>query len=155
MNRAFGPWRLVNTYGAFGTVSKTRYEVELQGTADEYPTESAGWLPYEFVGKPGDVDRRPPWLSPYHLRLDWLMWFLPLGAWRRHEWLLPLTQKLLANDAQVSALLRRNPFVETGAPPRWVRLKRRLPAPQPLHTDDLQDETRRRDTPSHAPLNPR
>ena len=125
MNAAFGPWRLVNSYGAFGTVTKTRFEVELQGTRDEYPSEQADWLPYEFVAKPGDPRRRPRWLSPYHLRLDWLAWFLPFASWRSSPWLMPFVGKLLANDRQVSALLARdggNPFLaDGGGPPRWVR----------------------------------
>ena len=33
-----------------------------------------------------------------------------------------VTDKLLANDAAVSRLLRANPFVD-GAPPRWVRAR--------------------------------
>ena len=68
------------------------------------------------------MTRKPRWLSPYHLRLDWLMWFLPFAGWRSHAWLPSLTDKLLANDAAVSRLLRANPFVG-GAPPRWVRAR--------------------------------
>ena len=64
--------------GAFGSVSKTRYEVLLQGTRDELPTADAEWREYDFVAKPGAPERRPPLLSPYHLRLDWLLWFLPV-----------------------------------------------------------------------------
>ena len=37
------------------------------------------WREYGFKGKPGDVRRIPRQFAPYHLRLDWLMWFLPLG----------------------------------------------------------------------------
>ena len=122
MNACFGPWRLVNSYGAFGTVTSTRFEVILEGTRAEYPTDDAEWREYEFVAKPGDVTRKPRWLSPYHLRLDWLMWFLPFAGWRSHAWLPSLTDKLLANDAAVSRLLRANPFVD-GAPPRWVRAR--------------------------------
>ena len=70
MNAVFGPWRLVNSYGAFGTVTKRRFEVELQGTRDAYPTDDAAWLAYEFAAKPGDPQRTPRWLAPYHLRND-------------------------------------------------------------------------------------
>lgn len=120
MNACFGPWRLLNTYGAFGTVSKRRYEVEIQGTDELYPTADAEWRAYEFVAKPGDPRRSPRWLSPWHLRLDWLMWFLPFGSWRQAEWLQPLVRKLLANDAGVTKLLRHNPFAGSD-PPKWVR----------------------------------
>ena len=96
--------------GAFGSVSKTRYEVLLQGTRDEFPTADAEWREYDFVAKPGAPERRPPLLSPYHLRLDWLLWFLPFSGWRTHPWLAHLTAKLLSNDATASSLLRENPF---------------------------------------------
>ena len=33
------------------------------------------WMEYEFNCKHGKVDRRPCIISPYHYRLDWLMWF--------------------------------------------------------------------------------
>ena len=43
MNACFRPWRLVNSYGAFGTVTSTRFEVILEGTRAEYPTDDAEW----------------------------------------------------------------------------------------------------------------
>lgn len=87
--------RFVNTYGAFGSVTKIRYEVVVEGTADESPTDEAAWREYEFLAKPGDLKRSPPVVSPYHLRLDWLMWFLPFSSWRANPWLLRLAAKLL------------------------------------------------------------
>ena len=78
MNASFDPFHLVNTYGAFGTVGRTRYEVIVEGAADGDDGRSA-WREYEFKGKPGDPRRRPPQVAPYHYRLDWLMWFIPLS----------------------------------------------------------------------------
>ena len=37
--------------------------------------KDSDWLEYEFNCKPGRVDRLPCLISPYHYRLDWLMWF--------------------------------------------------------------------------------
>ena len=79
MNASFDPLHLVNTYGAFGSVSRERYEVIVEGTLDGDPSTGRAWQEYEFKGKPGDVRRRPPQVAPYHLRLDWLMWFMPLS----------------------------------------------------------------------------
>ena len=42
------------------------------------PDDDSAWREYGFRGKPGDVRRIPRQWAPYHLRLDWLMWFLPL-----------------------------------------------------------------------------
>jgi len=110
MNTAFGAWRTVNTYGAFGSVTRTRYEVILQGTSDALPTADAHWREYEFRVKPGAVSRRPPFLSPFHYRLDWLMWFLPFSSWRANGWLLRLVAKLLTADVPTRQLLRMDPF---------------------------------------------
>jgi hypothetical protein len=118
---------MVNTYGAFGSVTKTRYEVVVEGTPDEWPTAEATWREYEFVAKPGDVTCTPPIVSPYHLRLDWLMWFLPFSSWRANPWLLRLAAKLLQGDPQTRRLLRHDPFMQadTGdadpSPPKWLR----------------------------------
>ncbi len=83
MNRSFDPLHLVNTYGAFGTVGRVRHEVVLEGTADEVPREDSDWREYEFKGKPGDPKRWPRQYAPYHLRLDWLMWFAALSPLTR------------------------------------------------------------------------
>ncbi|XP_037588172.1 lipase maturation factor 1 isoform X4 [Cebus imitator] len=53
MNTSFNPLRIVNTYGAFGSVTKERTEVVLQGTAS--PNASAPdavWEDFEFKCKP-------------------------------------------------------------------------------------------------------
>ena len=54
MNTSFGALDLVNTYGAFGSVGKVRYEIVLEGTSDETIDEATRWKPYEFLCKPGD-----------------------------------------------------------------------------------------------------
>jgi len=54
----------------------------VQGTHDDGQAGSE-WREYEFKVKPGSVKRRPRFISPYHYRLDWLMWFLPFSDSRR------------------------------------------------------------------------
>jgi hypothetical protein len=119
MNSSFDPLHLVNTYGAFGSVTKQRYEVIIEGTVDPDPTPASEWREYEFKAKPGDVRRRPPQYAPYHLRLDWLMWFAAFSSPRYHEWFMPLLVKLLEGDRATIALLAGDPF--TGGPPQVVR----------------------------------
>uniref|UniRef100_A0A287BRD2 Lipase maturation factor n=1 Tax=Sus scrofa TaxID=9823 RepID=A0A287BRD2_PIG len=121
MNSSFHPLRIVNTYGAFGSITKERTEVILQGTASPNASApDAEWKDYEFKCKPGDLRRRPCLISPYHYRLDWLMWFAAFQTYEHNEWIIHLAGKLLANDAQALSLLGVNPFEGT-APPRWVR----------------------------------
>jgi hypothetical protein len=119
MNASFDPFHIVGTYGAFGSITKERYEVVIEGTEDAVLTRQTKWLEYEFKGKPGDVRRRPPQVAPYHLRLDWLMWFAALSSPMYHEWFLPLLGKLLEADRPVLRLLARDPFA--GRRPRFVR----------------------------------
>jgi hypothetical protein len=118
MNASFDRWHLVNTYGAFGSVGKVRDEVIIAGTLDEDPAATE-WREYEFKGKPGDVQRRPPQVAPYHLRLDWMLWFAALSSSYAEPWFLPLIQRLLEADAPTRRLLRTDPF--DGEPPRWVK----------------------------------
>lgn len=58
------------------SITKERTEVILQGTSSPDPNDPAAvWEEYDFKCKPGDLKRRPCFISPYHYRLDWLMWF--------------------------------------------------------------------------------
>ncbi|MET7912321.1 lipase maturation factor family protein [Streptomyces avermitilis] len=122
MNRSFDPLHLVNTYGAFGSVSRTRHEVVIEGTADDEPREDADWREYEFKGKPGDPRRWPRQFAPYHLRLDWMMWFAALSPAYAGSWFGGLVERLLENDRDTLRLLRRSPF-PPDAPPRFVRAR--------------------------------
>ncbi|MGW2030716.1 lipase maturation factor family protein [Streptomyces sp. NPDC001811] len=122
MNRSFDPLHLVNTYGAFGSVSRVRYEVVIEGTLDDTPRPDSDWREYVFKGKPGDPRRWPRQFAPYHLRLDWLMWFAALSPAYAGEWFGGLVERLLENDRDTLRLLRRSPF-PPGTPPRHVRAR--------------------------------
>jgi hypothetical protein len=122
MNRSFDPLHLVNTYGAFGSVSRIRYEVVIEGTDDDVPRADSDWREYEFKGKPGDPRRWPRQFAPYHLRLDWLMWFAALSPAYAGSWFGTLVERLLENDRDTLKLLRRSPF-PPDAPPRYLRAR--------------------------------
>ncbi|MER7408799.1 lipase maturation factor family protein [Streptomyces cacaoi] len=119
MNRSFNPLHLVNTYGAFGSVTRVRQEVVLEGTDEEQITKDTVWREYEFKGKPGDVRRLPRQFAPYHLRLDWQMWFAALSPLYTRGWFDRLLERLLENDRATLALLRHSPFPDH--PPTHVR----------------------------------
>ena len=123
MNAGFDPLNLVNTYGAFGSITKTRYEVVVEGSRAEQPAGDEDWEPYLFHGKPTATDRRPPQVAPYHHRLDWQMWFAAMRrSPRRSPWFVHLCAKLLVADEPTLSLLRADPF--DGEPPRHVRAVR-------------------------------
>ncbi|MEU3146468.1 MULTISPECIES: lipase maturation factor family protein [unclassified Streptomyces] len=122
MNRSFDPLHLVNSYGAFGSVSRIRYEVVIEGTADDKPRKDSDWRAYEFRGKPGDPRRWPRQFAPYHLRLDWMMWFAALSPSYAGPWFGALVERLLEGDRDTLRLLRGSPF-PPDAPPRYVRAR--------------------------------
>lgn len=128
MNYSYNPLHLVNTYGAFGQVGRERYEIVIEGTADVVISPATEWREYGFKGKPGDVKRRPPQVAPYHLRLDWMIWFLPFSVavtgdgirvWRHDLWFVRFISKLLSGDRATLRLMLVNPFPDE--PPAMVR----------------------------------
>ncbi len=119
MNASFDSLHLVNTYGAFGSITKRRLEIIIQGTNSMHPDAMADWKDYTFKGKPGPVDQCPPIVAPYHMRLDWLMWFAAMGSHNYYPWFAFLIAKLLRGDHDVLRLMRHNPFLD--APPRYIR----------------------------------
>jgi hypothetical protein len=121
MNASFNPFRLVNTYGAFGSVSRDRIELVIEGTEAHSPGPDAPWREYLFKGKPDDPTRLPPQVAPYHLRLDWLLWFIPLSPRYGGAWFVRFIARLLEADQPTLGLIRRNPFPD--APPRFIRAR--------------------------------
>jgi predicted DCC family thiol-disulfide oxidoreductase YuxK len=110
------PCRVVNGYGLFRVMTKSRPEIIVEGNAD-----GTEWLPYEFKWKPGAVDKAPRWAAPHQPRLDWQMWFAALGTYRHNPWFVSLLERLLRNQPEVTRLLARNPF--PNGPPRYVRAR--------------------------------
>jgi hypothetical protein len=119
MNASFDPFDLVNTYGAFGSISRERNEVVLEGTADDARAPNARWLAYELPCKPGDPLRRPCVAAPYQYKLDWQLWFASFSSAGREPWLIHLVAKLLEGDRVVDSLFAVQPF--HGRKPRFVR----------------------------------
>ena len=50
-----------------------------RGRRDDGAHAATTWRAYEWKCQPGDPARRPCWMSPYHYRLDWLLWFAAMG----------------------------------------------------------------------------
>lgn len=100
MNASFSSFKLVNSYGAFGSVGMSRYEPIISVSND-----GQDWVEIELPCKPGRVDRRPCFCAPYHYRLDWNIWFLGLKPHQamlqqRERWMYVLLQRILADGVQ-------------------------------------------------------
>lgn len=119
MNTSFDPLDLVNTYGAFGSVGRQRLNVVFEGTMDEKSDDSANWKPYPYIGLPVELNKRPPQIAPYQLRLDWQMWFASMSSPDQYPWTLNLVWKLLHNDPGAVGLFADNPFPDK--PPHYIR----------------------------------
>jgi hypothetical protein len=110
------PFEIVNGYGLFRVMTKSRPEIIIEGSVD-----GNEWVPYEFKWKPGALDRAPGWVAPHQPRLDWQMWFAALGNYRQNPWFVSLLERLLRNTPSVTRLLEHNPFPAN--PPRYVRAR--------------------------------
>jgi hypothetical protein len=111
------PFRSLNSYGLFAVMTTERPEITVEGSSD-----GVEWKPYRFRWKPGELDRRPRFVTPHMPRLDWQMWFAALGGdCRASPWFLAFEIRLLEGSPPVLGLLRENPFPEK--PPRFLRAR--------------------------------
>ena len=117
MNAGFNALHLVNTYGAFGSVTTDRYELVIEGRNDD-----GDWQPYRFRGKPTDPDRMPRQIVPYHCRLDWQLWFAAMTRKPRRRWIRAFMQAILDGDDMIRTLMVEDPF--DGDPPDEIRIRR-------------------------------
>src|SRR5216684_2051320 len=74
---ALEPFRIANRYGLFAVMTRGRYEIEFQGSAD-----GQTWVAYPFRYKPQEPSKAPGIYAPYQPRFDWNLWFASLGGWR-------------------------------------------------------------------------
>ncbi|MEN8175978.1 MAG: lipase maturation factor family protein, partial [Pseudomonadota bacterium] len=109
--RSFG---VAHRYHVFPTMKTERIEIEVEGSHD-----GRHWLPYRFRYKPQAVEQRPAFIIPHQPRLDWMMWFIPLGMAMNQIWFEAFMERLLDNAPGVTALLAENPFADT--PPRYIQ----------------------------------
>ncbi|SDU07845.1 Lipase maturation factor [Verrucomicrobium sp. GAS474] len=109
------PWRVANNYGLFSVMTKSRTEIEIEGSLD-----GTHWRPYRFRYKPDLTDRaKPGWIAPFQPRLDWQMWFAALSTGDRTPWFSNLLARLLQGSPDVVHLFSSSPYGTT--PPRYIR----------------------------------
>ncbi|HKB16806.1 MAG TPA: lipase maturation factor family protein, partial [Planctomycetota bacterium] len=109
----YGPYRSVNSYHLFASMTLERFEVVIEGRAD-----GGEWRTFELRWKPGDPKRRPPFVAPHQPRVDFQMWFLTLGG--RAVYFERLLERICENPAAVRGLFDPDPFPE--APPTALRV---------------------------------
>ena len=105
---------VINNYGPFAVMTKSRNEVIVEGSND-----GMAWLEYGFKYKPDALDKPLRWNIPHQPRLDWQLWFVPLGPRQTGDWFSKFLLRLQQGSPEVLALLKDNPFPDR--PPRFIR----------------------------------
>eukprot|EP00933_Yihiella_yeosuensis_P082471 TRINITY_DN96374_c0_g1_i1.p1 TRINITY_DN96374_c0_g1~~TRINITY_DN96374_c0_g1_i1.p1 ORF type:complete len:536 (-),score=66.64 TRINITY_DN96374_c0_g1_i1:136-1689(-) len=83
---SYDDWFLMNAQGVFGFINQHRVQVVMKYTHDKEPgSPTAEWKHLDFKCLPGNTDRRPCFMSPYHYRLDWETW-IRVTASMEHLW---------------------------------------------------------------------
>ncbi|HXT25428.1 MAG TPA: lipase maturation factor family protein [Candidatus Eisenbacteria bacterium] len=111
---ALEPFRIANSYGLFGRMTWSRYEIEFQGSND-----GVNWTAYPFRYKPQALKEAPGIYAPFQPRFEWNLWFASLGGWRENPFVVRTGEQLLFNNSDVLSLFRFNPFPVS--PPTHIR----------------------------------
>jgi len=111
---ALEPFRIAERYGLFARMTRGRYEIEFQGSAD-----GKTWLTYPFRFKPQDPAKAPGIYAPYQPRFEWNLWFASLGTWHENPFVPRAEMRILQGSRHVLGLFAANPFPQQ--PPRQVR----------------------------------
>jgi hypothetical protein len=139
------PLRLVNGYGVFPpkAAPPIRYMVVFEGSDD-----GQTWHGYRYKHQPTTPFERPAVVSPYHPRLDMVVFYAslcvhdggfygsllgdgtPYATWAPSSWLDRLAQHLLNGEPELLRALGHNPFPER--PPTYVRASAVALAPTTL-----------------------
>jgi hypothetical protein len=110
-----GQYRIANRYHVFPTIEQQRTDVQIEGSMD-----GKTWRAYEFRYLPAAAERIAPFIVPHHPRLDWMMWFVPMGPVFL-DWFERFLVRLLEGSPPVTGLLRETPFGDE--PARMLRVE--------------------------------
>lgn len=70
---SIAPFRIVNTYHLFGSITRERVEPTFE------TFDGSQWTEHDLHYKPGPVTRAPPFVAPHQPRVDFLLWFYGLS----------------------------------------------------------------------------
>lgn len=116
LRRVMEPWRTLNAYHLFASMTYVRREVVLERSDD-----GATWEELHFRYKPGDPAVAPAFVAPHQPRVDFQLWFLLLRGEPRAAYFFVLLHRLFNKPASVAELFLESEMVLR--PPRFLRLK--------------------------------
>jgi hypothetical protein len=97
----YQPFRLINTYHLFGSITRERIEAEFQ------TFDGQNWNALEMWHKAGDPSRRPDFVAPHQPRLDFQLWFHGLAYQRgTSSYVGALLEKLCNDPKEVQGFFR-------------------------------------------------
>jgi hypothetical protein len=108
------PYRVANRYHVFPKIETERIVLGIEATRD-----GETWVPLDFRYAPDATDQLPRLVVPHQPRLDWMLWFVPMGPMFL-DWLERFVDRLLEGSSPVTALLARPPLAE--GPPTALRI---------------------------------
>ena len=113
LQQRYEPWRLVNTYHLFGSITRERIEPQFEAEVDGV------WHPLELRHKPGDPLRAPDLVAPHQPRVDFQLWFYGLSFQRGMPGYVSRLLDCLCHDPPAVQPLFRQPLP---AAPSAVRI---------------------------------
>lgn len=109
-NVGYGPLNLVNSYGAFQSVPKKRFEIVFEASENIKPSED-DWKRFETKVYPHSVDERPGFIAPYNYRLDYALWFVAHNEELiEEEWFQKIVNSLMDRSKAIDSLFRSFPL---------------------------------------------
>lgn len=95
----YTPFRAANAYHLFGHITRERVEPQFETREAEQIRE------HDLYYKPGDPERRPPYVAPHQPRVDFRLWFYGLSARRgTPRYVANLLERLCEDPAAVQPL---------------------------------------------------
>ncbi len=102
--RLYVPFRWVNSYHLFASVTRERIEPAFEVRTEE------GWRELAFRYKPGPENRPPPFVAPHQPRVDFQLWFYGLNDRRgAPQYVANLMARLCSDPDRVAALFADPP----------------------------------------------
>lgn len=116
LRRVMEPWRTLNAYHLFASMTYVRREVVIERSDD-----GLVWHELNFRYKPGDLARAPAFVAPHQPRVDFQLWFLALRGEPRARYFFSLLRHLVIEPESVAELFREPELVLR--PPRFLRIR--------------------------------